>query len=114
MTLPKPPSAITISAVTVYGSPIDGEISNTIESSAPAAPASARPTPKTAGCNRRPSIPTSRAPVGDCIIARTARPSRVARNTKIRPRPRPIAPANATSRFAVNPTPATDTVRERY
>ncbi|MNC88962.1 hypothetical protein D3C83_48450 [compost metagenome] len=58
-------------------------------------------------------MPTSCAPVGDCIMARTALPISVKRSTPSNARLAPTAKAKITSRLAEKRAPAisTDSVR---
>jgi len=70
---------ITTSAVTVYGSPMNGVSSKSMLTSEPVIADIAMPMPKQRACSRGKSMPTSCAPSGSCMSARIALPVRLRR-----------------------------------
>ncbi len=73
-----------------------------MDSRLPATPESPSPMPNINGCRRLVSIPTSCAPVGDCISARTPLPSSVMRSNTIRAPLNSSASANTSSLLPAN------------
>ncbi|MCY1547423.1 hypothetical protein D9M68_834850 [compost metagenome] len=100
--LPKPPSVMTMSAVMVYGSPIEGEMVYDIEIRQPATPERPRPMPNMSGCRRCVLMPMSCAPVGDCMSARTPLPSSVVRMSTMSAPENSRASANTSSLLPAN------------
>lgn len=70
--------------------------------------------PNIIGCRRRVLMPTSCAPVGDCISARTALPSKVSLSNAISAADSASATPNSTSLFSVKRMPAICTGSARY
>ena len=83
-------------------------------SSEPLTAASAAPRPKHSAWIRGTRTPTSRAPTGSCISARTAVPVSVPRRKSISSAVTTAATAKATTRLVGNTVPSIRRGRSRY